>query len=140
MDLFNKSGMLVASVLVLVGLLIACQAQEDAMPSSTVVEQAVQSMGPGTHSAANRRLEEWAAQGSPVAQRELALRYLSNPDKQGEAIRLLKQAARAGDAQAARGLNEAYADGVTLSGTARIGELGGLRLLKEAANSNYALH
>lgn len=140
MDLFNKSGLLVASVLVLVGVLIACQAKEDAVPSPTQVEQAVQSMGPGTNSAANRRLEEWAAQGSPVAQRELALRYLSNPAKQGEAIRLLKQAARAGDAQAVRGLNDAYADGVTLSGTAHIGELGGVRLLKEATNSNYALH
>ena len=140
MDLFNKSGLLVASVLVLVGVLIACQAKEDAMPSPTVVEQAVQSMGPRADSAATRRLEEWAAQGSPVAQRELALRYLSNPAKQGEAIRLLKQAARAGDAQAVRGLNEAYADGETLSGAAHIGDIGALRLLKESANSNYALH
>jgi hypothetical protein len=33
MELFNKSGVLVSSVLVLIGALIACQAQEDAIPS-----------------------------------------------------------------------------------------------------------
>ncbi|MBA5687254.1 hypothetical protein [Rugamonas apoptosis] len=140
MDLFNKSGVLVASALVLVGALIAHQAKVDAIPSPTVVEQAVHSMDGRVDGAANRRLEEWAALGSPVAQRELALRYLSDPAKQGEGMRLLKQAARAGDAQAVRGLSEGYADGETLSGAARIGDIGGLRLLKEAGNSNYALH
>ncbi|MBA5604143.1 hypothetical protein H3H36_02045 [Duganella sp. FT3S] len=140
MDLFNKSGLLVASALVLVGALIARQANEDAIPSPTVVEQAVRSMGPGADGAASRRLEEWAALGSPVAQRELALRYLSNPARQGEGMRLLKQAARGGDVQAARGLSEVYADGETLSGATHIGEIGSLRLLKGAANTPYALH
>jgi hypothetical protein len=140
MDLFNKSGLLVASVLVLVGVLIAFQAKEDAVPSPTVIEQAVLSMGPAMDGAASRRLEEWAAQGSPVAQRELALRYLADPARHGEAIRLLRQAARAGDAQAARGLNSAFEGGEALTGAAHIGELNTIRLVKEAANSNYALH
>lgn len=140
MDLFNKSGLLVASVLVLVGMLIACQAQEDAMPSPTVVEQAVRAMDARTDSAATRRLEEWAAQGSPVAQRELALRYLSNPAKHGEAIHLLEQAARAGDMRAVHGLDNAFRDADTLTGAARVSDLGSIRLLKEAVNDKYVLH
>ena len=79
MELFNKSGVLVSSVLVLVGALIACQAQEDAVPSPTVIEAIAMQSGPQGQAAAERRLQEWADQGSPVAQRELALRYLSNP-------------------------------------------------------------
>lgn len=139
MELFNKSGVLVSSVLVLVGALIACQAQEDAVPPPTVIEAAATSMGPNAEGAAEHRLREWAEQGSPVAQRELALRYLNNPARHGEAIRLLQQAARAGDAQAASGLDLAFREPAPLTGAARIGELNTSRLLKEAANANYTL-
>src|SRR5471030_1737685 len=104
MDLFNKSGVLVSSVLVLVGALIACQAKEDSIPSPTVIEAAAMQLGPQGPSAAERRLQEWADQGSPVAQRELALRYLSNPAKRTEAMHLFERAASAGDAQAVLGL------------------------------------
>lgn len=104
MDLFNKSGVLISSVLVLVGSLIACQAQEGAVPAPTVIEDLATQMGPQSQVVAERRLQEWADLGSPVAQRELALRYLAQPDKRKEAIALFERAANAGDAQAAVGL------------------------------------
>ena len=129
MELFNKSGVLVSSVLVLIGALIACQAQEDAVPSPKVIEAAAMQIGPSGQPAAERRLQEWAAQGSPVAQRELALRYLSNPAKRHEAMELFERAASAGDAQAAVGL----------VGMAHEGASAG-RVIKEAATANYVAH
>jgi TPR repeat protein len=136
MELFNKSGVLVSSVLVLVGALIACQAQEDAIPSPTVIEAAAMQLGPQGQAAAERRLQEWADQGSPVAQRELALRYLSNPAKRSEARQLFERAASAGDAQAAVGLVGMYHGGATGMDTTA-GGISTSRLIKEAANVNY---
>ncbi|SHM71590.1 hypothetical protein SAMN05192549_102300 [Duganella sacchari] len=140
MELFNKSGVLVSSVLVLIGALIACQAQEDAIPSSSVIEAAAMQIGPNGQPAAERRLQEWAEQGSPVAQRELALRYLSNPSKRREAMALFERAASAGDAQAAVGLvGMAHETGVASSGSAGT-TLNTSRVLKEAATANYVAH
>jgi hypothetical protein len=140
MELFNKSGVLVSSVLVMVGALIACQAQEDVIPSSTVIEAAAMQLGPQGQPAAERRLQEWADQGSPVAQRELALRYLSNPDKRREAMQLFERAASAGDAQAAVGLVGMAHEGTigmnSGSGTA----LNAGRVIKEATTGNYIAH
>lgn len=135
MELFNKSGVLISSLLVSVGALIACQAQEDAIPSSTVIEAAAMQIGPGGQPAAERRLQEWANQGSPVAQRELALRYLSNPDKRREAIQLFERAASAGDAQAAVGLVGMARDGTPISSSGAALSAG--RAIKEAATANY---
>lgn len=132
MELFNKSGVLVSSVLVLVGVLIACQAPDDAVPPPTVVEAAVTYMGPNAQGAAERRLQEWAEQGSPVAQRALALRYLDNPAKHGEAHHLLEQAARAGDSQAA--------DGLVAMDRGSANDLHASRLLKDASGGGYLLH
>lgn len=140
MDLFNKSGLLVSSVLVLIGALIACQAQEDAVPPPTVIEAAAMQLGPHGDSAAERRLQEWAEQGSPVAQRELALRYLSNPAKRNEAMRLFERAARAGDVQAANGLVTMYREASALNGPTSVNELSASRLIKEVTTSTYALH
>ncbi len=140
MDLFNKSGVLVSSVLVLIGALIACQAQEDAIPSPTVIEAAAMQLGRHGESAAERRLQEWADQGSPVAQRELALRYLSNPAKRSEAMRLFERAARAGDAQAANGLVTMYREASALNGPTSVNELSASRLMKESTTMTYALH
>lgn len=138
MELFNKSGVLVSSVLVLVGALIACQAQEDAVPAPTVIEAAAMQLGPEGQPAAERRLQEWADQGSPVAQRELALRYLSNPAKRREAMQLFERAASAGDAQAAVGLVGMAHDGAgTASGAATISAG---RVIKEATTVNYIAH
>src|SRR5476649_362884 len=143
MELFNKSGVLVSSVLVLVGALIACQAQEDGIPSPTMIEAAAMQLGPQGQPAAERRLQEWAEQGSPVAQRELALRYLSDPAKRSEAIQLFERAARAGDTQAAVGLVGLYRDerGVGLNPAPAAGTvLNAGRSIKEAANLNYMAH
>ena len=136
MELFNKSGVLVSSVLVLVGALIACQAQEDAVPSPTVIEAIATQAGPQGQAAAERRLQEWADQGSPVAQRELALRYLSNPAKRNEAMQLFERAANAGDAQAAVGLVGMY-HGNTAAVQGGNAAISAGRVIKEAANVNY---
>jgi hypothetical protein len=141
MELFNKSGVLVSAVLVIVGALIACQAQEDAIPSSTVIEAAAMQLSPSGQPAAERRLQEWADQGSPVAQRELALRYLAQPDKRREAMQLFERAASAGDAQAAVGLVGMSHEA---SNAARVGSTGPAltagRVIKEAATANYVPH
>lgn len=138
MELFNKSGVLVSSVLVLVGALIACQAQVDAVPSPTVIEAAAMQLGPQGQPAAERRLQEWADQGSPVAQRELALRYLSKPEKRREAKQLFERAASAGDAQAAVGLVGMAHDGGLSGGSSAALSAG--RAIKEAATVNYIAH
>lgn len=139
MELFNKSGVLVSAVLVMVGALIACQAQVDAVPSSTVIEAAAMQLGPQGQPAAERRLQEWADQGSPVAQRELALRYLSKPEKRREAMQLFERAASAGDAQAAVGLVGMNREGGVMSGASSTALSAG-RVIKEAATVNYIAH
>lgn len=136
MELFNKSGVLVSSVLLMVGALIACQAREDAIPPSTVIEAAALQMGPTGQVAAMRRLQEWADQGSPVAQRELALRYLADPAKHAEAQHLFEQAARAGDVQAATGLLALDREANALNGPQTMGELSASRLVKSLVSEH----
>lgn len=138
MELFNKSGVLVSAVLVSIGALIACQAQEDGIPAPNVIEAAAMQIGPNGQPAAERRLQEWAAQGSPVAQRELALRYLSQPEKRDEAMQLFERAASAGDAQAAVGLvGMAHTSASNSGGPAALNPG---RVIKEAATANYIAH
>lgn len=150
MDLFNKSGVLVAAVLVTVGAAIGWQAQDSAIPSPTAIEAMASKIGVGGHVAAERRLQEWAELGSPVAQRELALRYLSNPEKRDEALALFQRAASGGDRRAAglMGMARSGADLHAISREEAPGELSGAaaanvartagRVLKEAAGSGYA--
>lgn len=137
MELFNKSGVLISSLLVLVGALIACQAKEDAIPPSAVIEAAAMQLGTQGHRAAERRLQEWADLGSPVAQRELALRYLSNPAKRNEARQLFERAAGAGDAQAVINLAGLYQTS-GLPGTNSPITAG--RTLKDVTNASYLPH
>lgn len=106
MELFNKSGVLVAAVLVTVGLLIGAQAKEDMVPPASVIEATALKMNKDGNFAAERRLREWAEQGSAVARRELALQYQLDANRRAEALRLLEDAARAGDSQAAIHLAE----------------------------------
>jgi hypothetical protein len=138
MELFNKSGLLVSSVLVLVGALIACQAKEDAVPSATVIEAAAMQITTTGPSAAERHLQEWADQGSAVAQRELALRYKADPARRSEALHLFEQAARAGDTQAELGLVTMYREANALGGTGTINELNASRMLKEVGGVRTA--
>jgi len=108
MELFNKSGALIASVLVMVGALIACQAKEGSMPPAPVIEAVAQRLGTHGGAAAERRLREWAEQGSIVAKRELGMLYQNKTPRRGEAMRLFEEAARAGDAESAFQLAEMY--------------------------------
>lgn len=110
MEIFNKSGILVASVLVAVGVLIGVQAKEDVVPPAPVIEAAALQMSQAGGSAAERRLREWADQGSAVARRELAILYQSNSARREEAMRLFEQAAEAGDPEAATQLAAMYRD------------------------------
>lgn len=106
MELFNKSGALIAFVLVSVGALIACQAKEDAVPPAPVIEAVAQKLTIHGGAAAERRLREWAEQGSVVAKRELGMIYQSKAQQRGEAMRLFEEAARAGDSESAFQLAE----------------------------------
>lgn len=139
MELFNKSGVLLSSLVVLIGALIACQAQEDAVPPPTVIEAAAMNAGPLRQSAAERRLREWAEQGSPVAQRELALRYLTVPEQRDAALRLLQQAAGGGDTQAAAELVTLYRQSSATDNDTAASEMGNTRLAKDAAGVHAAL-
>jgi TPR repeat protein len=108
MELFNKSGVLLASVLVMVGALIACQAKEDAVPPAPVIEAVAQKLNENGGAAAERRLREWADQGSVVAKRELGMLYQSKNTRPDEALRLFEEAAKGGDSESAFRLAEMY--------------------------------
>ncbi|GGY34091.1 sel1 repeat family protein [Pseudoduganella albidiflava] len=108
MESFNKSGALISSVLVMVGALIACQAKEGAVPPASVIEAVAQRLSAHGGAAAERRLREWAEQGSVVAKRELGMLYQNKTPRRGEAMRLFEEAARAGDAESAFQLAEMY--------------------------------
>ncbi len=97
MEIFNKAGVIVTSTLLMVGMLIACQVQEEVQPPAPVVEAVARKLAEHGGAAAERRLQEWAEQGSAVAARELGLLYTLDAAKHTEAMRLLQKAARAGD-------------------------------------------
>lgn len=101
MEIFNKSGIIVTSTLLMVGMLIACQVQEEVQPSASTVEAVAKSFAEHGGFAAERRLREWAEQGSAVAARELGLLYTLDSAKHAEAIHLLEKAAKAGDSVSA---------------------------------------
>ena len=128
MELFNKSGVLVATVLVAVGVLIGVQAKDDMVPPAPVIEATALQMNKGGNFAAERRLREWAEQGSAVARRELARQYQADSSRRDEAIKLFEDAARAGDSQAATQLSEMQRE-------ARAAELSNI---KEAAATRTA--
>jgi hypothetical protein len=128
MELFNKSGVLVATVLVSVGILIGAQAKDDMVPPASVIEATALQLNKGENFAAERRLREWAGQGSAVARRELARRYLSDTARHAEAQQLFEAAARSGDHQAAVFLSDMHRE-------AREAELG---TIKEAAATRTA--
>lgn len=125
MELFNKSGALIASVLVMVGALIACQAKEDAVPPAPVIEAVAQKLSVHGGAAAERRLREWADQGSIVAKRELGMIYQNKTQHRGEAMRLFEEAARAGDSESAFQLAEMVRTprGASIDGTGRAATL-----------------
>jgi hypothetical protein len=97
MEIFNKAGIIVTSTLLMVGMLIACQVQEEVEPPAPVVEAVAKKFAEHGGAAAERRLQEWAEQGSAVAARELGMVYTLDASKHTEAIQLLQKAARSGD-------------------------------------------
>lgn len=97
MEIFNKAGIFVTSTLLMVGMLIACQVQEEVEPPAPVVEAVAKKFAEHGGAAAERRLQEWAEQGSAVAARELGMVYTLDASKHTEAIQLLQKAARSGD-------------------------------------------
>jgi hypothetical protein len=101
MEIFNKAGVIVTSTLLMVGMLIACQVQEEVQPPAPVVEAVAKKFAEHGGAAAERRLQEWAEQGSAVAARELGMVYTLDASKHTEAIRLLQKAARSGDSVSA---------------------------------------
>jgi len=119
MEIFNKAGVIVTSTLLMVGMLIACQVQEDGEPPAPVVEAVAQKLGEHGGAAAERRLREWSEQGSPVASRELGLLYSHDANRRNEAIHLLEKAAHAGDAVSIQHLARLYrADSTAANGAA----------------------
>jgi TPR repeat protein len=103
----NKTGAarMLAVTVALAAIVAACQ-QHQVLPATAEVEstamRAAQQGDPG----ALRSLQQWAAYGMPVAQRELGLLYRTHSDLRSEALRLLEHAARSGDAEAAFAMGE----------------------------------
>ena len=103
----NKSAAarMAAVAVALAAIVAACQ-QHQATPAAAEIEstamRAAQQGDPG----ALRSLQQWAAYGMPVAQRELGLLYRSRSSFRAEALRLLEHSARSGDAEAAYALGE----------------------------------
>lgn len=108
MEIFNKAGVIVTATLLMVGMLIACQVQEEVEPPAPVVEAVAKKFAEHGGAAAERRLREWAEQGSAVAARELGLVYTLDAAKHKEAIFLLEKAARAGDTVSVAYLENRY--------------------------------
>lgn len=90
---------------------MACT-QVAAPPTSAQIESAGM-LAQGTHQAtAIAQLTAWAKQGSPIAQRELALTYLNWPEHDAEARNWMQSAAKGGDADAQFMLAEALYKGI----------------------------
>src|SRR5471032_3026499 len=65
-------------------------------PSSAQIELAGMSALQQSEARAERHLRDWAAQGMPVAQRELAILYQTRPGQRDEAMKLFALSARGG--------------------------------------------
>ena len=118
MEIFNKAGIIVTSTLVMVGMLIACQVKEEVEPPAPVVEAVAKKLAEHGGAAAERRLREWAEQGSSVAARELGLLYSLDAAKHKEGMRLLEKAALAGDAVSVDYLSTRYRSSATVANAA----------------------
>ena len=91
--------------------LSACQSH-DARPTSAQIESVAMTAAQQNAAGAEHQLSDWAAQGLPVAQRELGLLYRPRLERRADALRLFEQAARAGDTEAAFQLGEMYRNAV----------------------------
>lgn len=106
MELFNKSGIALVSTILVVGVLIACQANDTMVPTPSQIQATANTASKGATTVAEGRMVEWAKQGLPAAQRELARLYQDRPGKQDEVKQLLENASRSGDSIATMRLSE----------------------------------
>jgi hypothetical protein len=113
MQVKNRNLPLLAGI-VLAGVLafsvLPKQAQEQT-PDSARIEQVAMLARQTNDAKLERRLQVWARQDLPVAQRELGLLYLTQPAHRSDALSLFETAARGGDAEAAFALGEMLRSG-----------------------------
>lgn len=108
MSKFSKLLTLSSSLIVM-----ACTQVATTLPTSAQIESAGM-LAQNTHqTAAIDQLKTWAKQGSPVAQRELALSYLNWPEHNKDARNWLLKAANGGDADAQFQLADALFKGAS---------------------------
>lgn len=86
--------------------LVGCQPAPP--PTAVKIEQVAMRVAQQGDLGAERRLLEWARGDNATARRELGLIYLARPARRAEALPLFKQAAHAGDVEAAFRLGEMY--------------------------------
>lgn len=96
----------------LLALTTALSACSPAPPkSSAEIESTGLLANQGRQASAQRKLQSWAEDGNPVAQRELALTLARLPENYPAARSWFEKAARAGDGEAAYQLGDAYRTG-----------------------------
>ena len=99
------------ATLALAGLLSACQPSPP-VPATSAAIESVGMLALQAHDAkATSLLTDWAAQGSPVAQRELAQVLADRPETLAQALPWLEKAAASDDATAQFTLAQALYDG-----------------------------
>ncbi len=96
----RRGGLLLAAALAVAG----CARQP--LPTPAQIEALAMTAAQRGDPAAEQRLQDLATRGAVVAQRELGILYKTRPRSRAAAQALLRQAAQAGDAQAAYHLGE----------------------------------
>ncbi|WP_394780561.1 tetratricopeptide repeat protein [Undibacterium sp.] len=86
----------------------ACAEQANVPPTSAEIESVAIQANQGQQQKAARQLQQWAGQGLPVAQRELALMLQTTPAGYAEARQWFEKAGTAGDGEAAYAMGDAY--------------------------------
>jgi len=104
MERIKNAASLTLAFIACVAALIGCQSPPP--PTSAEIETVSMAAVQKNDVKAERRLRDWAAQGLPVAQRELGILYESRPRQRDEAMQLLEHAANTGDTEAAFQLAE----------------------------------
>ncbi|GGC61355.1 tetratricopeptide repeat protein [Undibacterium terreum] len=105
--MFQYSGKLTPIVLTIL-LVSGCAQQSGTPPTTAQIESLSIQANQGRQEKAAAQLRQWAEQGMPVAQRELALLLQHSPAGYAEARGWFEKAASAGDGEAAFNLGEAY--------------------------------
>ena len=105
MKLLKEPGAILSVVFLALATLVTLALHEPA-PTSAQVEAVSMKAAQTADPAAEQRLRNWASEGLPVAQRELALLYRGRPGTAQEVRQMFAYAAGKGDAEAAFQLAE----------------------------------